>query len=157
MKIKKLQVHFIIQNIFVENESKKPYGSLTFIFYQKYFYDKMDLKLFYFHMTIYCYINFCCIQFLKSFRCLQGKCAGWVIYTKTNHIMHDIYGLIVVIYCSQQYMWEFFSQLYRENSEFYLSPYENSSKMRLCFLALVPNYIFFFINNPFLTLAPKIV
>ena len=28
-------------------------GGLTFIFYQKYFYDKMDLRLFYFHGTDY--------------------------------------------------------------------------------------------------------
>ena len=96
-----------------------------------------------------CYINFCYIQFMTSFTRLQVKCAGWVIYTKTNHIMHDIYGLIVVIYCSQQYMWVFFSQLYRENLEFYLSPYENSSKMRLCFLALVPDYIFFYKQSIF--------
>ena len=27
-------------------------GCLTFIFYQKYFYDKMDLRLFYFNVTI---------------------------------------------------------------------------------------------------------
>ena len=37
----------------IENECKIPYGSLTFIFYQKYFYDKMDLQLCYFHVMKY--------------------------------------------------------------------------------------------------------
>ena len=32
----------------------RPYGCLTFIFYQRYFYGKMDLKLFYLHVAIYC-------------------------------------------------------------------------------------------------------
>ena len=35
----------------IENEFKTPYGCLTFIFYQKYFYDKMDLRVSYFHVT----------------------------------------------------------------------------------------------------------
>ena len=38
----------------IENECKIPsIGCLTFIFHQKYFYDKMDLRVFYFHVTIY--------------------------------------------------------------------------------------------------------
>ena len=41
-------MHFIIKNIFDRNECKIPIGCLTFIFYQKYFYDKIDLRLFYF-------------------------------------------------------------------------------------------------------------
>ena len=36
----------------IENECRTPKGCLTFIFYQKYFYDKMDFRLFYFHVTI---------------------------------------------------------------------------------------------------------
>ena len=27
------------------------YGCLTFIFYQRYFYDEMDCRIFYFHVT----------------------------------------------------------------------------------------------------------
>ena len=30
----------------IENECKTPNRSLTFIFYQKYFYDKVDLRLY---------------------------------------------------------------------------------------------------------------
>ena len=33
--------------------SKTLIGYLTFIFYQKYFFDKMDLRLFYFHVKKY--------------------------------------------------------------------------------------------------------
>ena len=40
MKIKKPQDLFIVKDIFLikKNECKTPYGCLTFIFYQKYFF-----------------------------------------------------------------------------------------------------------------------
>ena len=40
----------------IENECKAPYGCLTFIFYEKYFYDKIDLSLSYFHVKNYEYL-----------------------------------------------------------------------------------------------------
>ena len=47
MKIKKPEVHFIIKKKFlIENECKTPTACLKFIFYYKYFYDKMNLKIF---------------------------------------------------------------------------------------------------------------
>ena len=49
--IKKPQVHFIIINIF-DRKCKTPYGCITFNFYQKYFYEKTDLRHFYFRATI---------------------------------------------------------------------------------------------------------
>ena len=40
-----------LQLFLIEIECKAPYGCLTFIFYQKcFFFDKMDLKLSYFHV-----------------------------------------------------------------------------------------------------------
>ena len=36
----------------IENECKTPIGCLIFIFDQKDFYDKMEIRLFYFHVTI---------------------------------------------------------------------------------------------------------
>ena len=43
---------FYHEKIFlIESECKTPIGCLTFIFYQKYFYDKMDLRLFYVRVT----------------------------------------------------------------------------------------------------------
>ena len=42
-KIKKPWVNFIVKIFLIENECKTPYGSL--------FYDKMDTRLFYFHVT----------------------------------------------------------------------------------------------------------
>ena len=49
--IKKPQVHFIIINIF-DRKCKTPCGCITFNFYQKYFYEKTDLRHFYFRATI---------------------------------------------------------------------------------------------------------
>ena len=49
--IKKPQVHFIIINIF-DRKCKTPYGCITFNFYQKYFYEKTNLRHFYFRATI---------------------------------------------------------------------------------------------------------
>ena len=49
--IKKPQVHFIIINIF-DRKCKTPYGCITFNFYKKYFYEKTDLRHFYFRATI---------------------------------------------------------------------------------------------------------
>ena len=49
---------------------------LTFIFYQKYFYDKMDLKLFYFHVTNYRSSRpevFCRKGLLRNFATFTGK------------------------------------------------------------------------------------
>ena len=41
-----------LQLFLIEIECKAPYGCLTFIFYQKcFFFDKMDLMRFYFHVT----------------------------------------------------------------------------------------------------------
>ena len=34
----------------IENECKTPVGSLTFTFYEKYFYHKRDISPFYFHV-----------------------------------------------------------------------------------------------------------
>ena len=56
---KKPEVHFIIKIILIENECKTYYGCLTFIFYQNIFYDKMDLRLFYFRVTICSTLNTC--------------------------------------------------------------------------------------------------
>ena len=42
-----------MENFLVENECKTPIGCVTFIFYQKYFFDKMGLQLFNFRVTIY--------------------------------------------------------------------------------------------------------
>ena len=50
MKIKKPYVYFIIKIFLIEYECKTPYGCLTFILYQKYFYDKTDVRLSYFHV-----------------------------------------------------------------------------------------------------------
>ena len=45
MKIKRPEVHFIIKNIsFYHKKYFWPIQCLTFIFYQNYFYDKMDLR-----------------------------------------------------------------------------------------------------------------
>ena len=44
LKNKKVLSPFYYKKIFlIENECKTPIGCLTFIFYQKYFYDKIDL------------------------------------------------------------------------------------------------------------------
>ena len=55
--IKKPQVHFIIINIF-DRKCKTPYGCITFNFYQKYFYEKTDLRHFYFRATIWTVISY---------------------------------------------------------------------------------------------------
>ena len=55
--IKKPQVHFIIINIF-DRKCTTPYGCITFIFYQKYFYEKTDLRHFYFRATIETVISY---------------------------------------------------------------------------------------------------
>lgn len=46
MTIKKPEVHFMIKTLLIENECKTPY-----IFYQNIFYEKLDLRLFYFHVA----------------------------------------------------------------------------------------------------------
>ena len=75
IKIKKSYVYFIIKIFLVENECKTPIGYLTFIFYQKYFYDKTDLRLFYFHVAIYTLCpgdkRCACLEaFVKHFICV---------------------------------------------------------------------------------------
>ena len=49
---KKAIVHLIIKIFFIENECKAPIRSLRYIIHKNIFYDKMDLKLFHFHVTI---------------------------------------------------------------------------------------------------------
>ena len=51
MEIKSLKYILSLKIFLIENECKTPLGCLTFIFYQKYFSDTMDLTLF--HVKIF--------------------------------------------------------------------------------------------------------
>ena len=73
MAFQELELHSIddvefdgIKNAIPEITHELRYGCLTFIFYQI-FYDRMDLRLFYFHLTIYnlysVKLGKCCICF----------------------------------------------------------------------------------------------
>ena len=53
MKIKKPSVHFVVKIFLIENEFKAPYVSCIHFLSKIFFYDIMDLRLFYFHLTIY--------------------------------------------------------------------------------------------------------
>ena len=53
MKIKKPSVHFVVKIFLIENECKAPYVSCFHFLSKIFFYDKMDLRLFYFHLTVY--------------------------------------------------------------------------------------------------------
>ena len=60
-------------------------GCLKFIFYQKYFYDKMDWRLFYFHVIqslsflrkptdfVKCSVKFTCVGFLQSYGSIMAS------------------------------------------------------------------------------------
>ena len=50
---KKALSPFYLKKNLIENEYRTPIGCLTCIFFQKKISDKIDLRLFYFHVTIY--------------------------------------------------------------------------------------------------------
>ena len=54
---KKASSPFYHINIF-DRKCKTPYGCITFNFYQKYFYEKTDLRHFYFRATIWTVISY---------------------------------------------------------------------------------------------------
>ena len=86
IKIKKPQVHFIIEIIFIENEGILHSWSIRSVFY-----DKMDRRLFYFDEAIF--LEFQILQERKLLSCLFENIWKWWRITEPNDLLWYLWPL----------------------------------------------------------------